>query len=181
MIAATLIEDCHVDEELSAGMFEGGNAALTVLSAPLKGKPLVDAESLALRALALALCGEAPADGRAWRPSRHRARSSRRRCAPTRSAPWRARGRSTSAGPGVRRVLRATYELMLDWGDEPRRARVGALLVRFLVEAGELDDAAAMLLDCQQVARRLNLPLTGNDFVAVGVGSTSRKDGTPRR
>ena len=100
MIAATLIEDCHVDEELSEGVFEGGNAALTVLSGSLRGKPLVDAESLALGALALALRGDAPLrqTARASRRSRHRARTSRRPCAPTRSAPWRAPGRSTSAG-----------------------------------------------------------------------------------
>ena len=70
--------------------------------------------------------------------------------------------------PAYVEALRQTYELMLDWGDEPRRARVGAMLARFLVEAGQLDDAAAILVDCQRVARRLNLPLTGNELVAVG-------------
>src|SRR4249920_2591926 len=65
-------------------------------------------------------------------------------------------------------ALRQTYDLMFEWGDEPRRARVGAMLARFLVEAGQLEAAAAILVDCQRVARRLNLAITGNDFIAPG-------------
>ena len=63
---------------------------------------------------------------------------------------------------------------MFDWGDEPRRARVAALLVRSSCEAGQLDEAAAILLDCQPVVQRLNLPLTGNDLSPPAVASTSR-------
>ena len=182
MIAATLIDACHVEEELSAGTFEGGNAALTVLSASVKGKPLVDAENLALRAQALALCGEAPhADAAASPLSRHRARSSRPRFAPTRSARWRAPGRSTSAGARAYvEALRQTYELMLDWGDEPRRARVGGLLARFLAETGQPGEAAEILVDCQRISKRLNLPLTGNELVAVG-GRLYLAEGRPRQ
>ncbi len=169
MIAATLIEDCHVDEELSSGMFEGGNAALTVLSAQVKGMALVDAESLALRSLAFALCGAAPfADGTGLVALE----TSREEFTPTVRADTictlaRAWTLDERWNPACVEVLRETYELMLDWGDEPRRARVGTMLVRFLLEAGQLDDAAAILVDCQHVARRLNLPLTGNDLVAA--------------
>jgi hypothetical protein len=38
-------------------------------------------------------------------------------------------------------VLRQTYQLMFDWGDELRRARVGAMYARFLVQMGQLDEA----------------------------------------
>ena len=38
--------------------------------------------------------------------------------------------------PAYVEALRQTYELMLDWGDEPRRARVGAMLVRFSSKRG---------------------------------------------
>ena len=57
---------------------------------------------------------------------------------------------------------------MFEWGDEPRRARVGAMLARFLVGAGQLEAAAAILVDCQRVVRRLNLAITGNDLIAAG-------------
>ena len=170
MIAATLIEACHVDPELSADTFGGETAALTVLSASLKGKALLDAESLALRALALALCGEAPqADGMGLAALE----ASREEFTPTTRADticvlariWTLDERWS---PAYVETLRQTYELMLDWGDEPRRARMGATLARFLVEAGQLDDAETILVDCQRVERRLNLPLIGNELVAVG-------------
>ncbi len=170
MIAATLVEACHVDDELSAGVFDGGLAALTVLSGSLKGRPLLDAESLALRALALALCGEAPhADAAGWAALE----ASREEFTPTVRADtictlarsWTLDERWSEP---YLEALRQTYELMFHWGDELRRARVGALLTRFLVEAGQLGDAEAILVDCQQVARRLNLPLLGNELVAVG-------------
>jgi hypothetical protein len=170
MIAATLIEDCHVDEELSEGVFEGGNAALTVLSGTLRGKPLVDAESLALSALALALRGDAAqADGMglaALAASREDFKPTVR--ADTICTLARAWTLDERWSPPSVEALRQTYELMLDWGDEPRRARVGALLVRFLVETGALDEAMETLLGCQEIARRPNLPVAGNDFVAVG-------------
>lgn len=170
MIAATLIEACHVDEQLSEGVFEGGSAALTVLSASVKGKPLLDAESLALRALALALCGEAPlADGTGLAALE----TSREEFMPTVRADTicvlaRAWTLDERWSPAYLEVLRQTYELMFDWGDEPRRARVGAMFVRFLVQAGKLDEAEAILVDLEPVIRRLNLPLTGNDLVADG-------------
>ena len=170
MIAATLIEACHVDDELSADTFGGETAALTVLSGSLKGKALLDAESLALRALALALCGEAPqADGTGLAALE----ASREEFVPTTRADTicalaRAWTLDERWSPACVETLRQTYELMVDWGDEPRRARVGAALVRFLVEAGHLDEAAAIQLDCQAVAQRLNLPLIGNELVATG-------------
>lgn len=170
MIAATLIEACHVDDELSVGAFDGGSAALTVLSGSLKGKPLLDAESLALRALALALCGEAlHADA----ASLAALEASREEFTPTvRADTICALARTWTLderwSPAYVEALRQTYELMFDWGDEPRRARVGAALARFLVEAGHLDDAEAILVDCQRVERRLNLPLIGNELVATG-------------
>ena len=170
MIAATLIEACHVDDELSGDTFPGETAALTVLSASLKGKPLVDAESLALQALALALCGEAPqADGAASvaleASGEEFTPATRTDTICSLARVWTLNERWS---PAYVEALRQTYELMLDWGDEPRRARVGPLLVRFLVETGQLDDAAAIQLDCQLVARRLNLPLIGNQLVATG-------------
>ena len=73
-----------------------------------------------------------------------------------------------SWSPSYLEALRQTYELMFDWGDEPRRARVGALLVRFLVEAEQLDEAAEILYACQPALRRLNLAITGNDLIAAG-------------
>ena len=170
MIAATLIEACHVDDELSGDTFGDGSAALTVLSGSLKGRALLDAESLALRALALALCGEAPqADGAGLAALE----ASREEFVPTTRADTicalaRAWTLDERWSPAYVEALRQTYELVLDWGDEPRRARVGAMLARFLVAAGQLDDAATIQLDCQPVARRLNLPLTGNELVATG-------------
>jgi hypothetical protein len=169
MMAATLIEAGHVDDELSGDTFGDGSAALTLLSGSLKGKPLLDAESLALRALALALCGEAPHADAAGLAA---LQASREEFTPTTRADticilartWTLAERWS---PGYVEALRQTYELMLDWGDEPRRARVGAILARFLVETGQLDDAAAIQVDCQRVARRLNFPLIGNELTAV--------------
>jgi hypothetical protein len=170
MIAAGLIEACHVEDELSADTFDGGLAALTVLSGSLDGKGLLDAESLALRALALALIGAAPqADGvglAALRASREEFKPTVRAdtiCTLART--WTLDERWS---PAYVEALRQTYELMLDWGDEPRRARVGALLARFLLETGQLDDAAEILIGCEGVVRRLNLPLVGNELVAAG-------------
>lgn len=169
MMAATLIDACHVDDDLSGDAFGDGSAALTVLSGSVQGKPLVDAEYLALRALALALCAEAPyADGTgiaALRASREQFTPAVR--ADTICALARAWTLDERWSPAYLETLRETYELMLDWGDEPRRARVGALFVRFLVQAGQLDDAAEVQVDCQRVARSLNLPLLGNELVAT--------------
>lgn len=170
LIAATLIDRCHVEEGLSGGSSEGGPAALTVLSASVKGRPLVDAESLALRAHALALCGEAVQADAAGLSA---LKASREEFTPTVRADAictlaRAWTLDEKWSPAYVEALRQTYELVFDWGDEPRRARVGALLARFLAQAGLLDDAAAVLVDCQPIPKRLNLPVTGNELVAVG-------------
>jgi tetratricopeptide (TPR) repeat protein len=166
MIASTLIEACHVDPELSADAFQG-EAALRVLS--VKGVQR-DAESLALLALGLALCGhaaESDAAGlAALKESRENFKATVRAdvlCTLARF--WTLTERWSS--PHVQGI-RQTYDLMFDWGDEPRRARVGAMLARFLVETGELDAAAAIIVDCQRVVRRLNLAITGNDLIAAG-------------
>ena len=116
----------------------------------LRGKPLLDAESLALRGLALALCGEAlhadAAGSAALEASREEFTPTVRAdtiCTLART--WTLDERWSAS---YVEALRQTYELMFHWGDEPRRARVGAMLARFLVEAGQLDDAEAILLDC---------------------------------
>src|SRR5262245_15173292 len=166
MIAATLIEACHVDRELSADAFQG-EAALTVLS--VKGVQR-DAESLALLALGLGLCGHAAESDAAGLAA---LKQSRENFKPTVRADvlctlarfWTLIERWSS--PHIE-ALRQTYDLMFEWGDEPRRARVGAMLVRFLVETGQLDPAATILVDCQSVVRRLNLAITGNDLIAAG-------------
>jgi len=166
MLAATLIEACHVDPELSAEAFRG-EAALRVLS--VKGVQR-DAESLALLALGLALCGHAAESDAAGLAA---LKESRENFKPTVRADvlctlarfWTLTERWSSA---YVEALRQTYDLMFEWGDEPRRACVGAMLTRFLVEAGQLDAAAAILVDCQRVVRRLNLAITGNDLIAAG-------------
>jgi hypothetical protein len=168
MIAATLIEACHVDDELSAEAFDG-MAALTVLSASLGGKALVDAESLALRGLALALCGEAP---HADAASSVALTASREDFTPTLRADTicilaRTWTLNEQWSPAYIEALRQTYDLMFNWGDEPRRARVGAMFARFLVASGQLDDAVPILADCMPIAKRLNLPLIGNELAAA--------------
>ena len=123
-----------------------------------------------MRAQALALCGEAPqADGIGIVALE----ASREEFVPTVRADTICTLARTWAlterwDPPFVQALRDTYELMYDWGDEPRRARVAALFVRFLGETGKLDEAAAILLDCQPIVQRLNLPLTGNELIAVG-------------
>jgi hypothetical protein len=166
MIASTLIEACHVDPELSAGTFSG-EAAFRVLSV----KDVAwDAESFALRSLGLALCGHAAeSDGMglaALRMSRESFRPALRAdvvCILARA--WTLTERWS---PAWAEVLRQTYDMIAQWGDEPRRARVGALLARFLLESGRVDDAATVLFACQPIVRRLSLAVAGNDLVAVG-------------
>ena len=165
MIASTLIEACHVDPGLSEGRFSG-EAALSVLSLE---NMAWDAEALALRSLALALCGHAAeADGAglaALQRSREPFRPSLRAdvmCALARTWTLSERWR-----PAWVEALRQTYDMILAWGDEPRRARVGTLLARFLIETGEGEAAAAVLSDCQGIVRRLNLAVTGNGLVAA--------------
>jgi hypothetical protein len=166
MIAAILIESCHIATDSSAGRFEGELSALQVLSA--KGVRL-NTESLALEALALALSGDAmrsdAAGLRALRESREQFKPTVRAdtiCALARS--WTVAEKW--GGPYVE-ALRQTYDLMQDWGDEPRKARVGVMLCRFLIEAGDLSSARLALAESWDVARRLNLGLLGNDLVAV--------------
>jgi SIR2-like protein len=167
MIAAALIEACHVDDDLSGDTFGGGTAALSVLS--LEGvRP--DARLLALRALGLALVGEAPLSTAAGLAALEASRAELEPAsrADTICALARAWAVEESWAPAYLTALRDTYELMVAWGDEPRRLRVGALLARFLVEEGELDDAAEILLACAPALRRLNLAIPGNDLTAAG-------------
>ena len=170
MIARGLIEACLVDDDLSAEVVKGGPTALSVLSASVNGKPLVDPESLALRALTLALCGEAAlADGTgmAALEATHEEFVPIVR-ADTICALARAWTLDERWLPPCLVALRETYELMFDWGDEPRRARVAALYVRFLGEAGEFDEAAAILQACRAILERVDLPIPGNELVAAG-------------
>jgi len=171
MIASTLIESCHVEDELSRDAFTG-SAALSVLALSLDGKSqaLLDAEGLALRSLGFALCGFAPESDAvgiaALRASREDFRPIVRAdtiCVLART--WSLTERWI---PAWIEALRQCYQMVFDWGDEPRRARVGALLGRFLIETGQLEGAARILVDCQRVDRRLNLAFTGNDLVATG-------------
>ena len=165
MIAETLIEACHVDDELSAGVFKGGSAALTVLSGDLR----LDTESLALFALALSLVGEpARSDAAALQALRE----TREQFKPTVRADtvWILARRQTLSElwkPSWLGIVRETYDLMFNWGDEPRRARLGAMLVRYLVESGQADAAPPILADCQSVARRLGLAGTHNHLLAA--------------
>jgi tetratricopeptide (TPR) repeat protein len=165
LIAETLIEACHVDQELSAGVFEGGSAALTLLSADLR----LDTESLALFALALSLVGEpARSDAAALQALRE----SREQFTPTVRADtvWILARRQTLSElweASWLGIVHETYDLMYNWGDEPRRARLGAMLVRYLVETGQADAAAPILADCQGVARRLGLVDTNNHLLAA--------------
>ena len=165
MIAETLIEACHVDDELSAGVFEGGSAALTVLSGNLR----LDTESLALFALALSLVGEpAHSDAAALQALRE----TREQFKPTVRADtvWILARRWTLSElweASWLGIVRETYDLMCNWGDEPRRARLGAMLVRYLVESGQADAAPPILADCQSVARRLGLADTNNHLLAA--------------
>ena len=167
LIAGHLIELGHIDRNLSEGRFTSELAANVVLS--IKEVRLTT-ESLAQAALACALCGDAvqsdAAGLQALRESREQFKPTVRCdtiCALARS--WTVHERWDAP---LIVALRDTYQLMHDWGDEPRKARVGALLVRFLIESGELDSARTTLVECQDVVRRLNLAVVGNDLVAAG-------------
>ena len=167
MIAATLIEACHVDPQLSAGIFTSETAALSVLSVD-RVRP--DARFLALRALAFALLGEAPQSTgsglAALKASREELEPASR--ADTICTLARAWTVEESWAPAYLTAVRDAYELMLSWGDEPRRLRVGALLARFLIQAERLDDAAEIIATAEPALRRLNLAITGNDLIAAG-------------
>jgi hypothetical protein len=166
MIGAILIEAGHVDAQLSEGSFDGGLAALDVLS--IKEVRLTT-DSLAQAALANALVGnviQSDAMGlTALRESREKFKPTVRCdtiCALARS--WTIHERWE---PPQVEALRQAFQLMHIWGDEPRKARVGALLGRFLITRGELDEARRVLVDCEGIVNRLNLAVIGNDIQAA--------------
>jgi SIR2-like domain len=166
LIAGHLIESGHIARDLSEGWFKGELAANDVLS--IKEVRLTT-DSLAQAALANALVGDAihsDAMGlKALRESREDFRPTVRAdtiCALARS--WTIVERWE--GPLVV-ALRQAYDFMHDWGDEPRKARVGALLARFLIATGDLDGAREVVLTCQDVVRRLNLAVVGNEVIAA--------------
>jgi hypothetical protein len=167
LIAGHLIEAGHIAADTSVGWFKGELSALEVLCVK---EVRLTTESLALLALALALSGDAiqsdAAGLQALRESREDFRPTVRAdtvCALARS--WTVAEKW--GGPYVE-ALRQAYELMHDWGDEPRKARVGAMLCRFLIESGDLNSAQAVLAESWDVVRRLNLAVVGNELVAVG-------------
>jgi SIR2-like domain len=166
MIARHLIEAGHIAADTSEGWFKGGVSALDVLS--VKGARLTT-ESLALLSLALALRGvpiQSDAAGmRALRESREDFRPTVR--ADTVCALARCWAVAEKWGDAYVQCLREAYDLMRDWGDEPRKARVGALLCRFLIQSGDLDAARAVLAESMDVVRRLNLAVVGNELLAA--------------
>jgi hypothetical protein len=167
MIAAALIEAGHVDAQLSEGWFKGGLAALDVLS--IKEVRLTT-DSLAQFALANALVGNAILSDAM---GLHALRESREQFKPTvRCDTICALARSWTVFERWERplvvALKQAYEFMHDWGDEPRKARVGALLARFLIATGDLDGAREVVFTCQDVIRSLNLAVVGNEVIAAG-------------
>jgi hypothetical protein len=158
--------EAPVSADTSEGWFKGGISALDVLS--VKGVRLTT-ESLALWSLALALRGvpiQSDAAGmQALCDSREDFRPTVRVdtvCALARS--WAV---AEKWGDAYVLCLREAYDLMRDWGDEPRKARVGALLCRFLIQAGDLDAARTVLAESMDVVRRLNLAVVGNELLAA--------------
>jgi hypothetical protein len=164
MIAAELVEMGRLHPELCP---EAGLTALGVLSLR-EVRP--DTEGLAIEALALALCGDGVASDaaglRALRESRERLEPARRAdtiCSLARA--WTVFERWI---PPHRTALADEYERMYHHGDEPRRIRVGALYGRFLVEAGQMEAAERVVIECQAASRLLKLPHLHNDLVALG-------------
>ena len=179
MIAEKLIEACHVSSELSAEAFKGRTSALQVLS--IAGVQDHD-ELLAARALALGLCGYAEqseeAAARALSASRRTSKPiDRADTLRTLARTWTLTERWTADWV---EEIREVYDLMIDWGDEPRRARVGVLLARFLIETGQLEPAARVLDECRRTIERLDLALTSNDLIATG-GRLWLAAGQPQR
>lgn len=163
MIAAELIEMARLHPSLSP---EVSLTALPVLS--LK-EVTPDSVGLALKALAFALCGDGVSSDAAGlaalRESRqnfHPARRADTLCVLARS--WTVLERWVEPH---RSALAQEYERMFHHGDEPRRIRVGALYGRFLIEAGELEEAERVLVDCLSASRRLKLPQPHNDLSAL--------------
>jgi hypothetical protein len=164
MLAAEMIEMARLHPELRT---EPGITALEALSLR-EVRP--DTVGLALQALAFALCGDAvscdAAGLQALRESRedfHPARRADAICALARG--WTVCERWDMP---LREALHQEYERMFHFGDEPRRIRVGAVYGRFLIEAGEIETAERVLVDCQAASRRLKLPQPHNDLVALG-------------
>jgi SIR2-like protein len=164
MIAAELVEMARLHPELSP---EPGLTALGVLSIR-EVRP--DTEGLAIQALAFALCGDGVASDAAGLQA---LRESREEFVPARRADticslaraWTVFERWVAPH---RIALSQEYERMYNHGDEPRRIRVGALYGRFLLEAGELEAAERVVIDCQAASRLLKLPHLHNDLVALG-------------
>jgi hypothetical protein len=166
LIAGHLIEAGHISADLSKGWFKGELSANQVLS--IKEVQL-NTESLALGALANALCGEAVQSDvmglKALRESREQFKPTVRCdtiCALARG--WTIHERWEQ--PAVE-TLRQTYQLMHDWGDEPRKARVGALFARFLIEIGDLKSALKVNVASMDIANRLNLAVVYNETLAA--------------
>jgi hypothetical protein len=166
MIARHQIEAGNVASDTSGAWFKGELSALDVLS--VKGVRLTT-DSLALLSLALALrCVPIQSDAaglQALRESREDFRPTVRVdtvCALARS--WTV---AEKWGEAYVQGLRESYDLMRDWGDEPRKARVGGLLCRFLIKAGDLDAARAVLAESMDVVRRLNLAVIGTELLAA--------------
>lgn len=166
MLAASVLERCHIDAGLSEDRFNG-EPALRLLSIDvLRDHP----DAVALRAVALGLVAHfARADGTALaalRLSRElQSLAARADVVCTVAHLWALTERWDT--PQVE-LLRDTYEWVGQWGDEPRRAQVGLWLARFLIETRQLDEAEHIVVSSQRVTRQLNLPIVGNDLIAVG-------------
>ena len=165
MMGGILTEACHVDSSLSGKRF-AGDAALTLLTAKELKR---DAETLAWIALGYGLCGCTPeSDGSALAALKE---STETFTPPLRADVicilariWSLSERWSSAHL---ETLRQTYQLMIDWGDEPRRARVGGHLARFLIESGHIEEATEVLIDCQRVVVELQLAVPANELLVV--------------
>jgi hypothetical protein len=167
LIAGHLIEACLVASDLGGGDLKEELCALDVL---LRKEVPLTVQSMALVAVAYALRGDAaPSDAaglQALRESRRDLKPAVRCdaiCALART--WTIHERWDQACVDT---LRQTYQLMHDWGDEPRKARVGVWLIRFLIESGDLEGARRVLLESRDIAGRLNLAVVDNDLIAAG-------------
>lgn len=166
LLAASAVERCHIDGVLSEDRVPGEPALRLLAIDGVTSLPDV----AALRALALTLVSQfAHADGTALgalRLSRElRGLAARADVVCTLSRMWALTERWEA--PQLN-LLRDTYRWVEEWGDEPRRARVGGWLARFLIESGHVDEAVDIVVSCQSVTKRLNLPILGNDLIAVG-------------
>jgi len=165
MMGGILTEACHVDGSLSGKRF-AGDAALTLLTAKELKR---DAETLAWIALGYGLCG-------CTTESDSTALAALKESRDTFTPPLRSDvicllariwALSERWSPAYVETLRQTYQLMTDWGDEPRRARVGGHLARFLIEMGQIEEATEVLIDSQRVVVRLQLAVLANEILVV--------------